>query len=89
MRSTVVILSLVFVIMAAGYFTVNPQTVSGQPVNVHAILNDHMKSFERINNLAQLPITMVEKVIPTGSDVVAFNPNHGNSKVITVLAPTD
>ncbi len=88
MRTSVITLSSISILLTVLYFTLASQPVSGQLVNMHTVLENHVKSFNQNGNLAQLPIVIVEKMISIGSNLVAFNPNHGDSKVITMLTPT-
>jgi hypothetical protein len=85
---TILTISLVSVLLGVLYVALATQPVMGQLPNVQSILIEHMKIFNPNRGDSQLPpIVIVDRVIPAGQDFVAFNPNHGNTQVITMLSP--
>ncbi len=81
---------VVSVLLTVLYFVLASQPVLAQLVNVQGTLENHIKAFNPNRGIAQLhPIVIVDKLIQSGSDLIAFNPNHGDTQVITMLSPSD
>ena len=82
----VLITGIVVSMLVASVLLAGAELASAQPIMMKKAMENGLKALGPIKGLAKSAhITIIDKQIHVGSNWVAFNPNTGNSKVVTVI----
>lgn len=72
--------------LIASVFLAGAELASAQPILLKKAMENGLKTFGQIKGLAKSAhVTVIDKQIHVGKNWIAFNPNTGNAKVVTVL----
>lgn len=82
----VLITGIVVSMLAASVLLAGAEIVSAQPIMMKKAMENGLKTLDPIKGLAKsVHIAVIDKQIHVGSNWIAFNPNTGNAKVVTVI----
>ena len=80
------ITGIVVSMLVASVLLAGAELASAQPIMMKKAMENGLKALGPIKGLAKSAhIAVIDKQIHVGSNWVAFNPNTGNAKVVTVI----
>lgn len=85
MRKALAVIVAVSVLVITLHFTLADSALA-QPFKVKDAIENHLDAFKHTPFAKLPPVVVIDKEIQQGANKVAFNPNIGYSKVVSVLS---